>query len=181
MTTQALRSSVQALASRADRDLSALWRAVDTAAKAHVALNDVLPALVQQYGMAAAAIAAIWYDDQRAKSDAPGTFSAVPVDLGTAGADALAGFGTAAVARHEGGVEAARVLVSGGLQRRIANYARQTIVTTSIADPGAQGWVRVGVGECSWCAKYLDGEVHYVEGYDFDAHDHCKCYAAPAW
>jgi hypothetical protein len=65
--------------------------------------------------------------------------------------------------------------ISGGLQRVVLDGARQTIVGSAVNDPAQVGWVRVGNGECDWCQQYLDGEVHYVEGYDFDAHDNCRC------
>ena len=51
----------------------------------------------------------------------------------------------------------------------------------AVEDSRAQGWMRVGDGGCDWCQQYLDGEVHYVEGYDFDAHDHCNCTAQPVF
>jgi hypothetical protein len=41
--------------------------------------------------------------------------------------------------------------------------------------------MRVGNGECDWCQRFLDGEVHYAEGYDFAAHDHCGCTAEPVF
>jgi hypothetical protein len=41
--------------------------------------------------------------------------------------------------------------------------------------------MRQGNGECDWCTGLLDGEVHYVEGYDFDAHDDCRCIAVPVF
>lgn len=179
---QPLRREVERLALRADRDLASLWRSVESAAQAHTALADVLPALVTQYGAAAATLAATWYDDLRAKQDVKGRFTAIPADLGTAGADALAGYGAAAVARHDGLTAAAQVLVSGGLQRRIAGYARQTVMDSSIADPGARGWHRTGAGECDFCSMLIGrGAVYTSSTVDFEAHDHCKCQSEPAW
>jgi hypothetical protein len=76
---------------------------------------------------------------------------------------------------------AALTLARGGVQRHVANAARETVRYSSIQDRGAVGWVRVGSGECDWCRQYLDGVVHDVEGYDFDAHDHCGCTAEPVF
>jgi hypothetical protein len=75
-----------------------------------------------------------------------------------------------------------RVLIAGGLQRRIANYARFTVQASAVQDPGAQGWIRVGSGACKsgWCDQFLDGEIRTV-AYDFPAHDNCNCHAEPAF
>jgi hypothetical protein len=180
-TTTPLRSAIQHLALQADRDLAALWRNVETAAQAHTALNDVLPALVQQYGAAAATLAATWYDDLRAKHDVRGTFRAITADLGTSGATALAGYGAAAVARN-GGIEAAQTLVSMGLQRRISNYSRQTVMDSSLADPGARGWQRETNGGCAFCEMVASRGVVFSEASaDFASHDGCQCSAVPAF
>ena len=58
----------------------------------------------------------------------------------------------------------ALTLVTGGLQRIIADADRETVRFSSIQDKAARGWVRVGSGECDWCKQFLDGEVHYNEG-----------------
>lgn len=175
----ALRNSTAELVRFAERDLTALWRGVETPAAARAALMDVLPALVTTYGSAASTLAAEWYDDEREKRSAKGRFRAIPLDPSDRGAQALAGYATT-VAKN---TDTLQVLVLGGIQRRIADHMRLTIADSSIADPAAQGWVRVGAGACKsgWCDQYLDGEVHYVEGYDFPAHDNCGCYATPAF
>lgn len=180
---QQLRSQVQGLADKANRDLAVVWRSVETPQQAAAALNDVLPALVQQYGAASATLAAIWYDDQRTRRGVRGRFEAITADLGSAGTDALAGYGAQAVAKHGGDAAAARVLVAGGLQRRIANYARQTVMTSAIADPSARGWQRVGSGDsCEFCSMLLGrGAVYSEDSASFEAHDHDECYAEPAW
>lgn len=66
---------------------------------------------------------------------------------------------------------------AGAMSRLVLNAGRETVRATALADRA--GWIRVGNGGCDWCAQYLDGEVHYVEGYDFQAHDHCGCTAEP--
>lgn len=173
----ALRNSTNELLGFARRDLSALWRAVNDAPQARIALMDVLPALVETYGAAASTLAATWYDDVRDNAGAPKRFTAIPVAPSDRGAQALAGWATS----HATGMASLEALVLGGIQRRIADHMRDTITGSSIADPSAKGWVRVGSGECDWCRSYLDGEVHYVEGYDFNAHDNCNCQAVPAF
>lgn len=161
----------------ADRDLSRLWRLVAEGASAKTALHDLLPAIVSQYGAMGAALAAEWYDDLRAKAGARGRFEAVPVESGDRGAHALIGWALD-TATDDAGLQA---LILGGVQRRIADHLRETVAASSIVDPAAQGWIRVGRGECDWCQQYLDGEVRMVEGYDFPAHDNCNCSVEPAF
>lgn len=174
MTAQQLRSALARLTGAADRDMAALWRQISTAAQARQALGDVLPALVEQYGAAAAALAAEWYDDLRVKQGVRGSFRAIPVDLGTAGAEALAGFGAQSVATNQGAVDAAKVLVAGGLQRRIADYARGTIAGSSVADPQASGWQRETSGGCAFCEMLAGrGDVYSEATADFASHDNC--------
>lgn len=182
VSTTQLRNAVESLSSRADRDLAAMWRQVSTAAQARQALGDILPALVEQYGIAASALAAQWYDDLRAKQEVRGRFRAIPADLGTAGADALAGYGAESVAKNNGLLDAAKVLIAGGLQRRIANYARDTIMQSALADPQAEGWQRETAGGCAFCEMLAGrGAVYSESTADFASHDACRCVAAPAF
>jgi hypothetical protein len=70
------------------------------------------------------------------------------------------------------------------MQRRIANFSRQTVMGSSVADPKARGWQRVGAGECKtgFCDMLIGrGAVYSEASADFAAHDHCKCSAAPAF
>jgi hypothetical protein len=146
-----LRDGVQGLVTFASRDLDALWRQVRTAAEAEVALRDILPALIDTYGLATGALAADWYDELRNKVGATGRFTAIPADIKDSGAQALIGWAVA-TATDTPGLQA---LVLGGTQRRIANFSRQTIAGSSIADPKASGWQRVGSGECGWCSLLI--------------------------
>jgi hypothetical protein len=73
----------------------------------------------------------------------------------------------------------ALTLTKGAMTRLVLDAGRETVRATTIAEKA--GWVRVGNGECDWCQQYLDGEIHYAEGYDFAAHDNCGCTAEPAY
>lgn len=173
-----LRSDTAKLVRLANRDLAALWRIVANGATAEVALRDILPAIVTQYGTAGAALAAEWYDEQREKVGAKGRFTALPVASNDRGSQALIGFALSTATDDA----ALATLIAGGVQRRITDHARLTVTSSSVADPRAHGWVRVGEGACKsgWCDQYLDGEVRTV-AYDFKAHDFCNCSAEPAW
>jgi hypothetical protein len=55
------------------------------------------------------------------------------------------------------------------MQRRIANFSRDTITGSSIADPKAQGWERVGNGECAFCSMLIGrGAVYSEASADFE-------------
>ena len=73
--------------------------------------------------------------------------------------------------------------VDGGLQRSIAAQHRETIMRSSIADPAAKGWKRVGSGDtCDFCAMLIGrGAVYARETARFKSHDHCSCVARPMW
>jgi hypothetical protein len=160
----------------ADRDLARLWRLVANGASAEVALRDLLPAIVTEYGQLGAAMAAEWYDGLRVKAGARGRFAAIPIEADDRGTQALIGWALTTATDDS----ALRTLILGGTQRRIADHARLTITRSAIEDRAAHGWVRVGRGVCDWCQQYLDGEVRAV-AYDFPAHDACNCGAVPAF
>lgn len=172
-----LRADTARLVTLADRDLARLWRLVADGASAEVALRDLLPAIITQYGTAGAAMAAEWYADARDKAGVGGSFTPMPLEADDRGAQSLIGWAlteaTDDLALHS--------LILGGVQRRIADHVRLTVTSSSTFDSAASGWVRVGFGDnCEWCQRYLDGEVRTV-AYDFPAHDNCNCGAVPAF
>ncbi len=164
----------------AQAELVRYWRQFDLtdAVKVRDGLMDVLPGIINTHHLSAATVAADWYDVQRHDLGARKRFRAVIASEPTeARGGIMARWGVAPLFGGDPQVAAPIVLkkISGGLQRVILDGARQTIVGSVVKDPERVGWVRVGNGGCDWCAQYIDGEVHYVEGYDFDAHDHCQC------
>lgn len=171
-----LRNDLQTLTAEAESDIRIVWREVKTPGASRAALLDILPALIDQYGIAASTLAAEFYDDYRIEAQVGGSFTASPAVIAKTGTEQLVGW-SLTQARD---MTAFQTLLLGGVQRRILNFSRSTMADSSLADPKASGWVRVGVGECEWCQQYLDGEVRTVPGYDFPAHDWCKCDAVPA-
>ena len=164
----------------AQRDLAALWRSDPDPVKARALLMRALPRLVGLYGSAAATLAADYYDESRDVAGVGGRFRAEPAVTANVGKlETLARVAVGPLFGANPDVLSALTLALGGLQRHIANADRETVTTASVQDPRAKGWVRVGKGGCDWCKQYLDGEVHYVKGYDFQAHDHCNCTAVP--
>lgn len=179
MSTPAeLRNDLTALNRVAATDLAAMWRQVTTAAQARQALNDILPALLRTYGDAAATLAADWYDEARVKAGIGGRFSAIPVDISDPGGAALAGWAAEAAAD----ITTMQALVAGGFQRRVANFARGTVMGSSVADRRARGWRRTGLGGCEFCQMLIGrGAVYTEASADFESHDNCRCGAEPAW
>lgn len=171
------RADVAELTRLAENDLNILFRQFGSFDEARSGLLDTLPRLAEIYGSAAATLGADWYDDLRDASGARGRFRAIPAELPDRGrTDSLAKW--AAGTAHN--LDTMLPLVVGGAQRIIANADRESVRFSAIQDQDRRvGWMRMGVGECDWCKQYLDGEIHYIEGYDFPAHDNCKCFAAP--
>lgn len=181
-TPSQLRNTIGDLSTLAARDLRSLWRQVTTATEAGVALADVLPKLLDIYGTAASTVAADWYDELRDELEVKRRFAAIPAELGDPGGDVLARWGVGPLFSDEPDWASARTLIEGGLQRRIANAARDTIVESSIADPSAQGWQRSASGGCAFCQMLGSRGVVYSESSaDFASHDHCQCVAVPAF
>lgn len=178
-----LRNSVAGLVAYAVSDLDALWAQLSTADQAREALMDVLPALVDTYGSAAGTVAADWYDDSRAEAAVRGRFTAIPAELREPGTDELARWGLSPLFGENPDWGAARVLIGGGLQRRIANAGRETVMGSSVQDPSADGWQRTTAGDgCLFCQMLAGRAELYSESTaDFAAHDNCNCEAVPAW
>jgi hypothetical protein len=182
MTTPTLlRSRINDLTTLASRDLTSLWSRLERAADAAEPLRDILPSLIDLYGAAAGTIAAEWYDDLRAKDEIKGRFLAIPSEAPADGSAALVGW---ALSRTED-LAAFQTLIEGGLQRRIDNRARGTVMGSSVADPQSDGWQRVSRGKCNggFCDMLAGrGAVYRTESSaTFGAHDHCHCVAVPAW
>lgn len=185
MTTAAtLRSQVNSLTTLAANDLSALWRRLETAASAEEPLRDILPGLISVYGDAAGAVAADWYDEMRDKAGVGGRFSAIIPDQEDKGTQALVGWALAEVRKPED-VSSFRSLIEGGMQRRIADVARGTVMTSAVQDPAAEGWQRVSRGQChgGFCDMIAARGIVFKteDSATFGAHDHCQCVAQMAW
>lgn len=177
-----LRDGVQDLTALAANDLRGLWRQVSNLDEAREALEDILPLLVRTYGVAAGTLAANWYDDLRDELNVDRRFSAIVAEIDDQGADVLARWGVAPLLGEEPDWRRAQVLIEGGLQRRIANGARETVRFSSLEDPQAQGWQRVASGGCEFCQLLAGrGTLYSERSADFASHDSCQCFAAPAF
>lgn len=177
--TEDFRRSVRDLTILATRDLRALLGPEFDPRDAKRLLEQILPDLVHQYGSAAGTVAADYYDDMRNEAKAPGRFSPVLHEPDTDSTDGLVRW---ALGEATSG-QAFQELVLGGVQRRIANASRGTIMYSALGDPRARGWMRIGAGACDFCAMLIArGAVYRTEqSVQFAAHDHCHCGYAPAF
>lgn len=178
------RRDLLAVIGTAERDLRRFWRQFGSADDARDGLLDLLPGLASFYGSAAATLGADWYDDLRDAAGVPGRFTAIPAELPDQGrTDALARWAVGPLYAAEPDFASALTLLLGGFQRIVANADRQTITGSSVADPAARGWQRVGSGgNCVFCAMLIGrGEVYSEASADFASHDHCNCGAVPAF
>lgn len=178
-----LRADLATLLSLTNGDLADVWRSVNSATSARDVLLATLPQIVNVYAPAAATLAADWYDTVRDEAQIPGAFRAVPAPIkGDLGAEQLTRWAVGPLFSAEPDWVTAQSYLQGGLQRRIVNMARDTITVSSVVDPKARGWQRVGTGECDFCERLIArGAVYTQETAPFAAHDHCRCQAVPVF
>lgn len=186
MSAAEQRQAVADLTVLASRELWSVWSQVRDLPPEQVrdALMDVLPLLGDEYGFAAATVAADYYETARERAGARGRFRPiVPAGPDRARWEALARWGVDPLFHEYPNPAAALERVEGGLGRTVADQHRGTIVESSVNDPAAQGWMRVGSGDtCDFCRMLIDrGGVYTQRGAIFKSHDHCNCVAAPSW
>ncbi|WP_280331501.1 hypothetical protein [Nocardia wallacei] len=170
------RRAIRDLMILAESDIRDLWRLVENAGPD--ALYELLPDVIDTYGSAAQSLAADYYDNVREIAEAPGRFAPIAEPPPSTGAGALIGWATAEAKTPE----SFQGLIFGGVQRRIVNQSRNVVTQSSISDPAARGWMRIGGGGCDFCAVLVGrGAVYTEKSVDFKSHDHCLCNAAPAF
>lgn len=173
---EGFRRAVRDLMILAESDMRDLWAMVRDAGPD--ALYELLPDIIDTYGSAAQSIAADYYDNLRESMSVPGRFAPIVEAPASTGASSLVGWATATAADDR----AFEQMILGGVQRRIVNQSRDVVVRSSIADPSARGWMRIGSGGCDFCAMLVGrGAVYTERSVDFKSHDHCNCNAAPAF
>lgn len=147
------------------------------------ALLDTLPGVIDTWGGAAATLAADWYDDQRESSEIKGRFTPVIPDMGDTGAEELAHWGVGPMFAIKPDIVTTQSNIEGGLQRRIANHSRQTVMNAAVADKRALGWQRITSGDsCAFCAMLASrGAIYTSKTADFAAHDRCNCSVSVAF
>lgn len=181
-TPSDLRDALSDLSTIAEADLDRLWRELTSADQAQEAMLDVLPDLTRTYGLAAGAVAADWYDETRDELNIDGRFSAIVAEIDDGGLDVLARWGVGPLYAAEPDWDSAKSLIAGGVQRKITNVSRETVMGSSIDDPKARGWQRSASGGCGFCRMLAGRGTVYSRGtVDFGAHNNCKCVAVAAF
>lgn len=183
-STLLLRSGTAEITRAAETELANLLGTTKSAAAAREQLQVILPALMDYYGPAAGTFAADWYDETRFENGIDGQFRSSLADLpDLARTESLARWAVEPLAKNPDDFATVLTKAQGGLQRIVANAGRDTIAGSSVRDPRAKGWHRVGSGHsCEFCIMLIGrGEVYREATAFFDAHDHCNCSAEPAW
>ena len=158
-------------------DLRALWPTISGPNLQGLLRYEVLPRISAQYGDAAAALAADWYDAQRESLGVSGRFGAdlapqPPEDLFRAVSNWVAESPDTAQARAE-----------AASQKLVADMSRQTVMRATERDPQSRGWGRfTEPGACDFCLMLSSrGGVYTSASVRFGSHDHCHCLAGPVW
>jgi len=185
----------QQLALRASvvRDVMKLWPAWQPSKPdSYQAFERAMVLLVQSRSIQSAAISARYYEMFRA-ADAPGRKAVRTVAMAVARDEAAIRAAVSSTARagvytalgagqpYEAAMRNGLVRISGAASREVLNAGRDTVMQEISRDPTALGWMREGGGDvCAFCAMLLSrGPVYKEESADFQAHDHCGCFASP--
>lgn len=146
------------------------------------ALLETVPQVIGYYSLGTAALAADFYDEQRALAAPTSVYAARAVILDRT------------VKIRRGIVWAADPLFTDDWDSSLARLAevvspetmrpyRDTILTNRRDDSAAVGWRRItSRGACGFCRMLADrGAVFKKDTAYFAAHDSCKCTAAPVF
>jgi len=166
----------------AQNDLRLLLDGITDGELARDRLLVALPQLVTIYGSAAATLAADWYDDLRdAEAATARRFTVITAQLPDEGrTEILARFAVAPLFSETPDNATAISKASGGLQRIVADAARETISRSAGEDPAAFGWTWSSSGGCEFCQEH-DGTVYRDPDSELRSHDHCSCLAVPGF
>lgn len=181
---QEFRAAQAGLGALAARELDALWASLDLShpEQARDALLEAIPALTVTVGLAAATVAADWYDLLRAEEGIQGRFRALMADpYPVEAVQERVRFGAAHLFTDTPGD--LKPFLDGAVQKYALQPARDTVSRSTVADPRAVGWQRHTRGaSCSFCRLLAGrGGVYRRETAHFAAHGSCDCVAAPSW
>lgn len=180
-----LQKALATLTSRAARDVRKVIESGASAEKIAEVLRAVMPAMIDKYGTAAAAVAADWYEETRAAAGVAGHFHTLVKDpaggLTIKRTNGIVGAGVKHLFGESADPILAANIISGAMSTQILDSARQTVMASSVADPESQGWSRETDGDaCDFCEVLATRGVSYSESSaDFASHDFCGCSAVP--
>lgn len=186
------RQAQLALRSQALRDFTRLWPLWRGDERSFQALVAATIPLVNAHRKTSSSVASAYYESFRRIEGVKG--SPTPRHAEPADRDALTSslYVTGAVGVRkaiaagfspQAAMQTALTRTSGAVTRNVLNAGRETILGSGIADKQAQGWIRMTSGNpCAFCALLAGRGAVYSEGpADFSSHDHCSCFAEPAY
>lgn len=145
-------------------------------------LADLLAALVDDFGLMTASLGAEWYDELRARTNAPGVYQAVlPPALPEGRITSSAEWASSA-----SWIDTDKALRDSAaiLDRLLAERDRDAIEINVERDPASPRYARyASAGACAFCAlNATRGPVYRTEAAAGSKyHDHCHCIAVPVW
>lgn len=140
-----------------------------------------VPEVIGYYQDGTGALAADFYEEERAAANVAGSFTAeiVLVDRTVKIRRAIA---WASEPMFEGDDVLAGKRLGQVVQLETARPFRDTVTTNANRDPQAIGWRRIASGGCKFCAMLAArGAVYKESTAHFAAHEHCHCSVAPAF
>jgi len=161
--------------------LQLLRSTTGTAEQRRYDLLGGVPEVVAYYSDGSAALAADFYDDERAAANVSGPFTSdlIVADRTVKLRRAIA---WSAEPLFDGDDVLAGKRLAEVVQLEAARPYRDTITGNTERDPQAIGWRRVASGGCPFCRMLADrGAVYTERTARFSAHEHCHCTAAPAF
>lgn len=182
-TTQ--RAALVAVTSKLLAELRALWPSLPVGAELQPALRyQVLPAIADEYGSAAATLAADWYDELRDSYGVKGAFRALPsAPPGDVVFRAVSNWAAAPAETDVPDLVTALARTEAVSQKLVADMSRDTVKDSTSRDPQARGWARFTEPDaCDFCLMLSSrGGVYTSTSVRFGSHDHCHCLAGPVW
>lgn len=196
-----VRSTLENVIRLADRDLTRVWGQVvqQDAAAVRDALTPALQDITSTYGDIAATVAADAYDEMRLAAGVGGSFTAEPATLpGPARLESLARWGVGPLFSAAPDTALALSLISGGVQRIVADAHRDTVALSVARDPANATWSRrTKPDACDFCTMLAGrgkvytsrdsalivgtGRIRGTRKQGEKYHDHCYCLAVPSW
>lgn len=146
------------------------------------ALFEVIPPLLDRWGLAASAAAADWYDHLRDTKTVSGRFTAIVEPLDDRAAYMVAGWAAKPLSLSEPDLALAQYRAEGGVQKQLVNAANKTVTHSVAEDPHTEGYVRqTRAGACKFCVMVASSGVYTKTSATFACHEHCHCQAVPIW
>jgi hypothetical protein len=187
---------VSSIAALAERDLKAYWWQIRTKPPLDIAaaLKRFMPSLSEKYGLAAAELAAQWYEDERLAANAPGRYGVQVAETAPSSqVEALAGWGVSPMFSATPNATLALSNLAGGLGRLVLGADRGTISQNALSDPARPVYTRIARSNgCAFCKMLATrGAVYGSSARAGGApalaelaahyHDHCHCTVSVSW